>query len=764
MKNIITFTTLFFLLISNALLGQSRIYPPNLRAPENGEQAQSPDVLIDWDAVTGESFNITYELQLATNADFSDVTVFDGLEVTAWQMTDLQFGQTYFWRVKAFDDGAPSEWSETWSFSTASSVRIKKQPGPSMGGMVYANPLISWYKLTGLTGYELQIDTANIFVADVSGTEESINATFISDAGDKWAVGDNGLVLHFDGTQWITVDAGITDDLNDLCFVSETDAYLVGDGGLVVHFDGTDWMTVDVGTTSNLNGVSFVDANTGWAVGDDGITMKYDAGTWTEETTGNSKKLYDVFALNAGNVWACGESKTVMHFDGSEWTSETVGTKEYYGLWFVDENNGWIVGKSGKIFHFNGTEWAAQESGTSKDLYSVSFDANGTGYAVGKKLSSTGPANMVMYTGDWAAMAAGFMDDLYGIYSSGNQTLFGGKDGDLASSSDDGFNSPYVRTFPVPFDSGSYQLANLLFDKTFYYRMRAIHLQDVSEWSGPWSMKTYATTELNKPGNNDSDTELSLLFRWDRYEGATDYIFEIANDEDFTTSWTIPQDSNSVNFTVPLFDHEYFWRVKAMHPEDESEWTEVWSFTTTNTVELSSPENNAEEVNSCPKFTWVAIDGVSEYEIAVDLEEDFPNPKTLIVDDNFNQCQEAMEKNTIYYWKVRAVTGLDSSDWSDTWSFKTEGYKGIDDVSAGKAVRIFPNPSKGDFSLTINSLRDEVCKLSITDVSGKVLLEKDIVCYPGENKIDLSLNVGEGVYLVNVQMEKTLISKKLYLQ
>lgn len=758
MKNILSLSTLLFLLLSSTIYGQTRIYPPNLRAPINGEQGQATDITVDWDAVTGETLNITYELQMATDAEFTDAVVFDRTAFTALQMYSLLFGQKYYWRVKAFDDDTPSDWSEVWSFTTASMVHFKTTPGPAIGDMVYANPFVSWDKLTGLTSYQLQVDTTSGFAAEISGTNGVINATFVTETGDKWVVGDDGLVLHFEDGQWITLDAGTTEDLNGVFFVSETDGYIVGNGGIVIHFDGSSWSTVDVGTTEDLNAISFFDANSGWVVGVGGITIKFSSGVWTIETTDNTNDLTDVFAINPINVWACGKSKTVVHFDGAAWISEEIGSKDYYSIWFVNEDNGYVVGKSGKIFHFNGTEWIEQVSGTTKDLYSLSF-SDGIGYAVGKS------GTMLMFNGEWVTMASGFDDDLLGSYSGGGQTIYGGKDGFLSASTDGGFNSPYVKNYNVPFDSGSYQLASLLFGKTFYYRIRAINELDQSEWSGPWSMTTYNAPDLVAPSNNSSNNDLDQLFKWEEYEGATDYVYQIGVDENFATSWSVPLDSNSVDFTIALFGHEYFWRVNAVHPEDISDWSEVWTFTTLNTVTLESPEDNMEDVNSCPKFNWEEINGVAEFEIAIALDEDFTNPTTMIVEENFMQCQETMQKNTVYYWKVRAISSQDTSGWSAAWSFKTEGYIGFEDYFTKYPIQVYPNPSNGDFAIVLNSFSGEIYTLSVTDIAGKVLMEKDVVCFPGENKVEISLGkVEKGIYLVNVSQGEERTSKKLFIQ
>ncbi len=77
MKNIYSILSLCLVLVSVSVFGQSKIYAPTLNAPENMEVGQMPDVLLDWNAVTGNAIVIEYELQLADNMDFVDAISFD---------------------------------------------------------------------------------------------------------------------------------------------------------------------------------------------------------------------------------------------------------------------------------------------------------------------------------------------------------------------------------------------------------------------------------------------------------------------------------------------------------------------------------------------------------------------------------------------------------------------------------------------------------------------------------------------------------------
>ena len=164
--------------------------------PENMAVEQMPNALLDWDAVTGISPVIEYEVQIANNPDFTDAVTFDRTEFTAIEMTDLIFGNTYYWHVKAYDGDQGSAWSETWNFTVINAVIMDK---PNEGSEVFANPLISWEALTGIDGYIMEIDTTYEWVVDESGTTDDLNATFVVAENNIWAVGEGGIVLHNDG-------------------------------------------------------------------------------------------------------------------------------------------------------------------------------------------------------------------------------------------------------------------------------------------------------------------------------------------------------------------------------------------------------------------------------------------------------------------------------------------------------------------------------------------------------------------------------------
>ena len=117
MKRIFLTTLLLSLAGLLSLSAQERVYTPELSLPENGAVDQMPDVLLDWNAVTGGNTGIIkYDVQMDTDPALSNPVNFETEFVTAVKMEPLVFGETYYWRVRAKDGNDISGWSDIWSF------------------------------------------------------------------------------------------------------------------------------------------------------------------------------------------------------------------------------------------------------------------------------------------------------------------------------------------------------------------------------------------------------------------------------------------------------------------------------------------------------------------------------------------------------------------------------------------------------------------------------------------------------------------------
>ena len=201
MKNIYSLIA-FLLLIGFGAYAQNRIYTPALRAPANEATGQMPNVLLDWDAVTGQGTVITYELQLAQQIDFSDAITFPETTVTAMNMSLLRFDEIYFWRVRANDGFTTSDWSAPFSFRVIPTVSITS---PNNNTTQNPDPIVRWNTITGITNYDIQVDTVPSWSPQVSGVSVQLNDVFQIDHDHAWAVGNDGTILQFLEVIWTTI-------------------------------------------------------------------------------------------------------------------------------------------------------------------------------------------------------------------------------------------------------------------------------------------------------------------------------------------------------------------------------------------------------------------------------------------------------------------------------------------------------------------------------------------------------------------------------
>jgi photosystem II stability/assembly factor-like uncharacterized protein len=255
------------------------------------------------------------------------------------------------------------------------------------------------------------------------------------------------IVLHFLGiifismnaaAQWTEPVSGVSDDLNDVHFVTATIGYAVGEGGsLIKSIDAGDtWTVLNSGSTASFQGVHFLDADTGIIVGDNIMLRTTNGGLdWTTISIPFSDILMDIeftsattgFCIgyegallkttDAGLNWTikdsdCNRFLSKLHFpsatvgyatskgynsnfiktvDGGEtWFNDTIDANLIYGnleaVYFIDENTG-LIGSwylSGIVKTADGgANWADVSGTEGPELYSIDFANGAVGFAAG---------------------------------------------------------------------------------------------------------------------------------------------------------------------------------------------------------------------------------------------------------------------------------------------------------------------------------------------------------------------------------------------
>ena len=251
-----------------------------------------------------------------------------------------------------------------------------------------------------------------------------------------WAVGDNGTILHYDGTSWSAVNTNLALSGIDLYGVDAGGGggggcagvvYIVGAGGTIVYSGdgGCNWAFQSSGVASALFSVSRVGGGSGstavFAVGAGGVILySADGTTWSQQTSNTTDSLFLTGGPGANDWFAAGQGGTGLHWNGTVWSPLTLNTTAsiHSGTGAGGDQNAltdiWLAGTGGTIVHSSdGVSWSVQRSG-GEDL----FGANGNGQTDQFAVGSSG--TILHWNGvSWSAMASGSTANLKAVETSG---------------------------------------------------------------------------------------------------------------------------------------------------------------------------------------------------------------------------------------------------------------------------------------------------------------------------------------------------------
>ncbi|PVX24147.1 MAG: hypothetical protein CW716_10735 [Candidatus Bathyarchaeum sp.] len=276
----------------------------------------------------------------------------------------------------------------------------------------------------------------DVFVASL----DMVNST------DGWAVGNDGCLLHWNGTSWTEVASPTYANLvfvdmlssnegyavvrqrtspsvlsvirwdgiswknmstprgyfNALDMVSSTDGWAVGNGGAIMHWDGTCWsrqetisypveittgFVVEYNLTNPIESVDMISSTDGWAVGYRGTIVHWDGTCWSLVECPQifaSRTIWSVDMVSSTDGWAVGDGGRIIRWDGTSWNNVTSPTASHlFSLAMIDSDDGWAVGSDGAVIHWDGNEWSNATGPTGAWLFSVKMVSSTEGWVLG---------------------------------------------------------------------------------------------------------------------------------------------------------------------------------------------------------------------------------------------------------------------------------------------------------------------------------------------------------------------------------------------
>ena len=178
------------------------------------------------------------------------------------------------------------------------------------------------------------------------------------------------------------------------------------------------------------------------------------------------------------------------------------------------------------------------------------------------------------------------------------------------------------------------------------------------------------------PDKDNSDLDdLTPKFVWEEYLDAQDYIIQVRTDTNFVNGdvagFVVDDTLTTMEYQISedLHNYErYYWRVKA----DNSNWSDVWSFTTFDIVTLTAPLDGF-SVCLKPVFQWNTFPEAVNYTIQVSQDKYF-GTETLVIDDVVTGTEYSpttnLQPNLTYFWRIKSDNSEDY--WSGIRSFITD--------------------------------------------------------------------------------------------
>jgi len=213
-----------------------------------------------------------------------------------------------------------------------------------------------------------------------SGISTSLNDIGgVSDRG--FAVGDRGVILGWDGSEWRRLESGTTHDLRCVRGLPDGTFFAVGDASTVLLYDGQSWSPMPFPYLVDLKGVWAAAPDDVFAVGGrmnyHGNVFHWDGSQWSMMEHGSDYEFYDVFGFSSDDVWAAGALDDVWHYDGEQWSvyenAVTMSISRIYGpaadeVYFMNTSGGYV-------YKFDGSSWEGQTLYTDIGFADMDYDA-----------------------------------------------------------------------------------------------------------------------------------------------------------------------------------------------------------------------------------------------------------------------------------------------------------------------------------------------------------------------------------------------------
>tara|TARA_B110000003_G_scaffold2652_1_gene2750 strand:- start:14315 stop:19798 length:5484 start_codon:yes stop_codon:yes gene_type:complete len=252
-----------------------------------------------------------------------------------------------------------------------------------------------------------------------------------------------------------------------------------------------------------------------------------------------------------------------------------------------------------------------------------------------------------------------------------------------------------------------------------------------------------------------------------------------------TNSFRYVNGTNSINVLKGNFDANtsYEWHTKAWctgnvdsdgnsDPMYHSGWGEFSTFSTEDACDklptnLSTGTNNNQ---NAIVMNWDTPDSGAPDHYFLELTNETTGQLfqwNNIAGNSNSKTKFGQTTGNDYSWKIRGACGTNGTSWAT--SFTSQVYYSLGAQRIGEnnisSLEVFPNPSKGLFSISFESKESQNIEISITNYLGEKVFKQEVsnLINTYNRTIDLS-NKANGIYLLSIKTNNKIFNKKIVIQ
>ena len=646
-----------------------------LSTPVNNSEAVALDPTeFTWQDLTGATM---YDIKISTSPSFDENLINENdMSATSYTVTGLANGTQYWWTVKGKNPGDAGPWSNIFNFKTKLAPPVLDYPDDNEINIAL-DPVVQWNSAAGAEHYDIRVATDDTFSAIIYSNND------IEDLSEDISG------LDYNTDYYWQVRSGSTEDQSAWSdhFVFTTllaPPLLVNPSNEAVgqsltvdlqwnEDDPADTYSLQVATDDEFNNIIADEtgiANNNYEItGLDNGQLYY----WKVKAhnSGKFSNWSEVFTFHtfieppellsplnmAVNIstdplleWNASEGATFYNLQVSPLADFSSSTTTYSNLTETDQD---ISGLENAEEYY----WRMQAA----DSYETSVWSDSHSFTT--KLASP----------QLIAPADGMAGQTENIEFSWN-SVNSAESYTLQISEQEDFSSLHYENG----DMTTTAITLSIFDVAteYFWRVKAKSSILESDWSETRNFVTVLNPpELSSPADGTTKVSIDPAFSWQPVTGAHYYDIEISDDS-FSENIIEVEDITGTDVTVTGLDHftTYEWRVQSKTDQTTSEYSEVWEFRTElNMPELSYPSNNAFDLPQDISCSWGSVSGAENYDFQLSEEDSFTSP--VIYETGINDLYKELADLTFgktYYWRVRAIYGVEFGEWSEVYSFKIQ--------------------------------------------------------------------------------------------